>query len=436
MNEDRRLLLISVDGWKGSSWTDPLLPLPNIRSVAARGAVVPAVYASNPTVTWSVHATMVTGTLPKRHGVVGNLVFDRAAGVYRSHFGDKDFGRHEAIRVPTFYDVAHEQGYSTAAICWPHTKGARHIDWCIPEFYEQDLFDAHSTPEFWQELTALGMSVNRYGPFSAQHSLGAMQDSLTADIAVHLIKTKKPQVLMAHFLYHDSLQHDFGPDSPEARFALSYIDERIGLILKALESENLLDKTDIVIVGDHGFSATDKMVSPHVLLKKHGYISVEGHQGLVARSVWTAPNGGTTHVYILDEKNKAKLLPELAALFRRQEGIARVITPDEFDALGLPSPADNPHQGDLVLQAAEGCFFGAVYEGDDVVVPTKVKGSHGDLDTTPGLQACLVAAGPHVTPGTRLDKASLADVGVTCGALLGVALPGPLDGRVLKEILR
>jgi predicted AlkP superfamily pyrophosphatase or phosphodiesterase len=33
-----------------------------------------------PTVTWPCHTSIVTGVSPARHGVLGNMVFDRASG--------------------------------------------------------------------------------------------------------------------------------------------------------------------------------------------------------------------------------------------------------------------------------------------------------------------------------------------------------------------
>ena len=94
---------------------------------------------------------IVTGVSPARHGVLGNLVFDRASGKPVEHYGDRTDA---PVRVPTLWDRLHATGQRTAAVCWPKTRGIAAVADNIPEFYEQELFEAYASRPLWAELAA------------------------------------------------------------------------------------------------------------------------------------------------------------------------------------------------------------------------------------------------------------------------------------------
>lgn len=433
-SSDRNLILISIDGLRSEDLANPALRLPHIRALAARGATVTHLETSFPSVTWCVHTTMITGTHPNKHGVLGNRVLDRISGTGLDHFGDRTWDKEEAVLVPTLYDEAQRAGLTTASICWPETRGARTIDWNIPEFYEQHLFERHCTPALWQELRDLGYPVHRYGEWSAQHALGPMQDWLSAEAAVHLLRTRQPRLLMVHFLVADSFQHDYGSGSPESDWAFNYLDDQVGKILAAVAERGLTDRTNVMVLGDHGFAPISRLILPNLVLKQEGLVAVDGHEGVVGKTAWSVSNGGSAFLYILDGARRAELMPYLRHRFSLVEGVDRVIGPEEFGGLGLPQPADHPHQPDLILHAATGYCFVESHEGPAAVLPSSRKGAHGFLPRTPGLLTSLVAAGPDIAQGVTLPAAHLVDVAPTGAALLGIGLPNA-DGRVLERLL-
>src|SRR4029079_3836895 len=76
-DSDRIVVLMSIDGLANFYMDDPSAEIPTIRKLAAEGAKAASMRASDPTVTWPNHTTLVTGVTPARHGVVGNNYFDR-----------------------------------------------------------------------------------------------------------------------------------------------------------------------------------------------------------------------------------------------------------------------------------------------------------------------------------------------------------------------
>ena len=77
---DRIVVLMSVDGLANFYMDDPAAEMPTIRKLAAEGAKAASMRASDPTVTWPNHTTLVTGVSPAKHGVVGNNYFRSREG--------------------------------------------------------------------------------------------------------------------------------------------------------------------------------------------------------------------------------------------------------------------------------------------------------------------------------------------------------------------
>src|SRR5207247_1894018 len=63
----------------------------------------------------------------------------------------------------------------------------------------------------------------------------------------------------------DSLQHLHGPRSPEAYWALEYVDGLIGRFLGGLSGE-----TTVFVVSDHGFLPSTREIRPNVRLRVLG----------------------------------------------------------------------------------------------------------------------------------------------------------------------
>jgi len=104
------------------------------------------------------------------------------------------------------------------------------------------------------------------------------------------------------------------------------------------------------------------------------------------------------------------------------EGIADVITPDRFEALGLPLPQNDLQAFDLLLTAKPGYSFSGATGGAVTAAVPQQAGSHGYLAEDPDLDAIFIASGWGVKPGVKLDKVSSIDVAPTIAKLLDLQL--------------
>ena len=154
VDPDRVVVLMSIDGLANFYMDDPAAEMPTIRKLAAEGAKAAGMKASNPTVTWPNHTTLVTGVSPAKHGVVGNNYFDRVKGEKVTLIWDPVYDKDEIVKVPTIYDLAKEAGYKTAAVRWPATRNARSLDWATPDVGSDALMLSATTPELLTEWKA------------------------------------------------------------------------------------------------------------------------------------------------------------------------------------------------------------------------------------------------------------------------------------------
>jgi predicted AlkP superfamily pyrophosphatase or phosphodiesterase len=433
-----KAIVISIDGFAGFYWDDPLARLPTLRRLAEQGVVASHMEAVFPSTTWPTHVSMLTGVSPARHGVVGNYILNRDSGRAEDLTGDPIYDAPRLLRAPTVYDLAHAAGRRTAAIDWPATRGSPSLDWCLPFFKNQAVFEKETAAAVWEELGKLGFPRERQGEW-AQLPLRFLKDAMVADLAIHVARHHRPDLLLVHFLCTDSLQHLYGPRSPEAYWAIEYVDGLIGRFLSTLPAGELEERTALFIVSDHGFLAVDREVRPNVRLRQLGLLRVdaEGRAGGESEARFVT-NHGAGYLYLLgadrgpgaDRQARAR---ELAAELGALDGVARVWTAREYVGLGLPTPAENALVGDLVVEAQPGWSFGDEARGDDLTGPPRYRGNHGYLPSHADNHAFFLAAGPGLGRGRRLVKLRSRDVAPTLAQVLGIAMPD-VEGHVLEGV--
>lgn len=430
-HDDRCVILVSVDGLANFYLDDPLADMPTLRKLAKEGARADGgLICSFPTVTWPNHTTLVTGTTPAKHGVIGNNYLDRKSATSIALIPDPLFDKDQVVKVPTIYDAAHRAGLVTAGIIWPATRNARTLDWTVPDMFGKDAWPKYGTKVWLEELRQAGLPVDLHGSWTGEKGGGVKRDWLYTRMARHLFQNHPPNLLLIHLVEVDHVEHQYGPKSPEAYWAVSYADDRLRDIVEAIKASPYCDKTTLVVASDHGFFPITKDIRANVLLKQKGLITKEKKQAYVLAQ------GGAGMVYILDENNRAELIQTLKQELATIEGVQSVLDADEYTKLGQPLPTDDSRAPDLWLAAKSGYSFTNSDSGDDLIVPRKTRGgTHGYLPDQPDMLGSLVISGYGIKPGTKLGKIQSLDVAPTMARLLGVELP-TAQGKPLVSALQ
>jgi arylsulfatase A-like enzyme len=290
------------------------------------------------------------------------------------------------------------------------------------------VFEAHTEPAVWRELAGLGFPMDRQGEW-AQLPKRFLKDAMVADVATHVISHHQPDVLMLHFLCVDSLQHLHGPRSPEAYWAIQYVDGLIGRLLGALP-----DETNVFVVSDHGFLPVTRELRPNVRLAKLGLLEV-GPDGRIARAeARVVMNHGAAYVYAREGADQSRIAREVAGELAKLPGVSAVWTSDQYAGLGLPAPAEHRQVGDALLEAAEGYLFVDDAVGAEETDRPHHLGTHGQRGSLPSNHAFFAAAGGAIRRGLEIPLIQTRDIGPTIAAALGLDM-GRVEGRTLTEIL-
>lgn len=422
---NHHVILITIDGLAAFYLSDPQAPIPTLRKLMKEGASAEGLRVSNPAVTWPNHTSFITGVHPDKHSVLFNGVLIRP-GPGEPVKIESDRAQKDLIAVPTLYDHLHRAGYRTAGINWPCTRGAKTLDDNFPDVPDQIK---HTTPRLRAQLIGLGI-LDDTEDKSFRMKGAAAQDQIWTAAAVHLIRTRQPNLLLLHLLTTDTVQHRYGPQNLAAYTALALADSHVGDIVRAVEAAGLRERTTIFVASDHGFARPFKLVNPNVVFRKAG-LQRPGPR----RRAQALSQGGTAFVYLTAPQTRDEDRATVIELLREHEGVAEILGPDTFPTLHLPDPEMNPQMGDLILVAKEGyAFSNESFEDETITEVSFPAGSHGYLATDPKMNGVLVAWGRGIMSGAKLGVIDIIDIAPTIAELFGQKLPHA-DGKVLRALL-
>jgi predicted AlkP superfamily pyrophosphatase or phosphodiesterase len=418
------VLMISIDGLRPADVLQAEargLKIPNLRAIARDGAYATAVRGVLPTLTYPSHTTLITGVWPDKHGIASNLTFDPYV---KNQTGWYWYA--EDIKVPTLWDAAHGAGLKVANVHWPVSVGARAVDLNLPQLWrtgtddDRKLNRALATRGLTERLEAA------LGPYAQGIDESVEGDENRARFAEKLMTDEAPGFTTVYLTGLDHVQHERGPDTPEAHAALERIDAAVGRLVTA--ARKLQPRLVVVIVSDHGFAPVAHDVNLLAPFVQAGLIRVD----LAKREItsWEAEPwfaGGAAAVKLARPEDKA-LRARVEALLDKlkadpQLGIDEVMDGARITKLG----------GAHDYQYLIGFKLGYEMGKDPVaapVTPSPVKGMHGYAPTFPEMRATFLVSGPSLKAHGSLGEIDMRDIAPTVARLMGAGLP-TADGKPL-----
>ena len=376
------VLMISIDGLRPDAVLQADqhgLRIPVLRDLLKQGSYAQAVVNVNPTVTNPNHTTLVTGVLPREHGVYNNRPFAASAKLPPA------YSLYSQIKAPTLWGAAKAAGLTTASIFWPVTAGAKDID------------------------------VNLAGGSSDD------DQKIEAD-AITLIEEKRPALLTIHFVSLDHVEHQSGPFSAEANATLERLDTIVGHIIA--EERKVYSDAVVAVVSDHGFSSLSHQMHLNKALVEGGFIALsDGPAPMV--TAWTAFAwyvGGSAMIVLRDPQDrqtKARVQAYLNTLAMDPgNGIEGVHDRAEIAGLGLAPEAE------FVVAFKAGYAMGNAFSGP--LVTDAKGGGHGAYATgklRPEMRSAFFITGPGIAAGRNLGLIDIRRIAPTLAEKLKVSLP-------------
>jgi predicted AlkP superfamily pyrophosphatase or phosphodiesterase len=420
----QHVVVVSIDGLKPDSYLHPEshgLSVPTLRWMVQHGAASDGVESVFPTVTYPSHTSMVTGVAPGKHGIVSNRSFDPLENDLESWRWYSS-----ELRVDPIWRIAERQGYDAALVHWPVSVGAE-VKWLVPEFWraktvhDQKLLRVVSTPGLLDDV------AKEHADFWDRYVPPAVRDDALTDIALHVLRAGRPRLTMLHLIEVDSTQHHYGVDSAEARTAIETDDRQLARILAALKDLGLAERTAVLVVSDHGFRPTSKMVRPCVLLKEAGLIDVTPDGKISDWKATVLTNWGQAYVYVKDPSDAATR-EKVRGIFKARQaqpesGIGRIYDAEEIRARGGDTSALMAIEPVDDYQYGPGCL-------GSYTAPPAYRGNHGFDPARPEMRASMLMVGPSIPHGT-IERARIVDVAPTIAAWLALPI-GPVDGSPVK----
>lgn len=409
MPQHPKAVLIMMDGLRPDAVTPERMP--HVAGFAEEGRWFCDARSVFPSMTRVATTSIASGTLPSRHGVVGNAVWlpevasDRILDLGR--FDDVTLANRmlkgRLVEAETFADRMALEGLSVAMLS---TSNAGTAGFLNPRAQQNgQLFlstasSAASAPDGAHESM-----TKRFGPVPAR---GVPSDGLVRYAArvfrEHILRDVAPDVAAIWFCEPDVSYHYAGLDSPAADRVLSALDTSFGDII-----DGLPDETTILLASDHGHLTIDRESSVLADLQAAGFPIPDWRQKALGSKDVKAAAWTSGALWLPDPSGT--LARELSDALQDYPDVSIVLSRDPISgAVPLKAVGLDHHRApDLAfcLSASEaGGGTGTVAAGGDVPIGG---GMHGGLSAAE-MKVTLIARGPGFAPGRSLEPASICDI--------------------------
>jgi predicted AlkP superfamily pyrophosphatase or phosphodiesterase len=369
------VVLVSIDAFRADFLDAGITP--NLSRIAAEGVRAAWMNPSYPSLTFPNHYSIVTGLRPDHHGIVHNTMHDAELGDFklsdRDAVGDGRWWSGEPIWIG-----AQKAGLRSATMYWPGSEAA-----------------------------IGGVRPTQWRPFDADVTAAQRVDQVLAWLDAP--PSTRPRLVTLYFDMVDSAAHGYGPDSPQAHAAIREVDAAIGRLREGLAARGLFDRTNLVIVSDHGMAevAPGHQVAVEDMVSKAEAVVVS-----VGQVIGIAPNPG------FEAAVEKKLLGahEHYDCWRKGELPARW------------HYGTHPRIPPIVCQMHEG-WDARPREAIARRPMRHARGSHGYDPALPSMRATFIARGPAFRQGVEIPAFDNVDVYLLLARLLGIT-PAPNNGDI------
>jgi predicted AlkP superfamily pyrophosphatase or phosphodiesterase len=426
-------LVIVVDGLRPDYVTPEVMP--RLSSLGRRGIVFRAHHAVFPTVTRVNGSSFVTGAYPETHGLLGNVLYspkvDAAKGLdtaERANLEAVERAEGHLLTAPTLSEIlapaekrllAVGSGSSGSAFVLNHTLatgGIIHPDYVRPPALAV------------QAAAALGSAPPHATPNDAQN-----QYAIDAYLKVGL-NDVHPDVTFMWLNDPDGTAHANGIGAELTAKSLALVDAGIGRIEDTLQARGLLDRVNIIVTSDHGFSTHTRELRLSALLDPFVSPMPDGSKDIVVSegAIYLRSGADLSRVSAIAAALQRR--PEVGAIFTRPVARGRVegSVPGtlSFDIVRW----NHARSGDILVSANWSRDTNAAgFAGKTTDPGVAGHGSSSPYD----IHNTLIAAGPDFREHAVSEvPTSNVDIAPTLLHLLGLPPAPTMTGRIISEALR
>jgi predicted AlkP superfamily pyrophosphatase or phosphodiesterase len=241
---------------------------PRLGALARQGFVAPLTPVL-PAVTCTAQTSMLTGTLPSVHGVVGNGWYDRERD-------EPAFWKQSAHLVTgeRVWDAARARDPSStsANVCWWYAMyGSTDVAVTPRPAYPAD---GRKVPDCWTHPPELRDRLQReLGPFPLFRFWGPMADLTSsawiAAAARSVLEIERPRLTFVYLPHLDYPLQRVGPDHPSIPAEVAAVDRVAADLIDAARAQRM----DVVVLSEYGIVPVIDAVVPNRALREAGLVT-------------------------------------------------------------------------------------------------------------------------------------------------------------------
>ncbi len=421
---------------------------PTLYSVATEGVFFRRHHCAYISSTEVNGAALATGAHPGLNGILANsdyqpemsilgaIATESVESIRRGDF----LSGGKYIRTATVPEILHREGIATVIagskpVALFHDRSLRKNSQV-----EKDSFTLYEGKTVPSSLRLELAKVNDDKAFPTNVTQpNTAQDNWTTRSLIHsLWKKGVPKYTLLWLSDPDKSQHETGVGSPTALAGIEASDNHLAEVIKTLKEKGVWEKTDLLVVSDHGFSTISRGPGVAEILRKQKFNAHSKLEDAEPGDIVVVGLGGSVLLYVIDhEEAVIRRLVE----FLQTSDFAGVIFSKlniegtfPLETVKYPSTEGAPDVLVSLRWSADRNTNGA--PGMVVAMGgTAGKGTHASLSRF-DMNNTLVAAGPDFKRGLVSGTPSgNIDVAPTVLWLLGVNPPAPMSGRILYEAL-
>lgn len=442
--ETNKMLLIGIDGGEWSVleqlWSEGQLPA--LKDIADRGvtAKLGTQYGQSPVI-WN---TIATGQKPEVHGITGFAVAT----------DDGDVPVSSTMRkVPALWNVASDAQYDVATLgwwgAWPAepVNGVNITERCHTDL-DESAYPASLQAEIQGNLAAIDAKFKSWFPGDSNN---APEDRVLAWYAPK-IAGDSPDFMMLYLHGTDPNSHKYWKYYRPGDFANQDITEddqrkyakkitrayiSVDKVIGQVMAEAGADKTNVIIVSDHGFHSLDQPIIK-VPIDMEALLPKLGADYAVNYGTKKNERHKRLRIQVAGRDAKGKVPMEdldakVEELSKRLSAMTYTSGKPVFD-VREPTERERERGADLAADVLFEGYSKVLMDGDtkiEGVVGGIVEVSGGHTGHPPGL---FMAAGPDIDPKGSAKGIDIHDIAPTVAYGMGLPVATDSAGRAFLEI--
>ena len=425
----KHLVVISVDAMVQED-VPAFLEMPAAAALFRKRLLVKQMQTVYPSLTHPVHASIITGQTCGQTRIIHNERFDPYASPLAWYNALSD------IRCETLLHSAHRAGLKSGVARWPVTaRGNDVIDYLIPEVLDMDLAEGRTMQQalidggagpVWETVARPNLDLLQCGNGRPGY------DAFSAACAASMIRTYQPDLLFTHWGMVDSARHHHGLFGQAIIDALTFTDRWLGWIVEATREAGTLDRTDFVVLSDHGQLAFCQKVRLNALFAQHGLIQMDSQGRVRTYRAMAHSCGMSAQIYLHDPSDEA-LLEQVRRLAEDELSAQACTRFEVMSAREVDERFGLRGKFSLVIETDGNTLFedeicGPVFERIKSNAPRSLYATHGHMPDK-GPQPMLIATGPSFSDKT-LETGNVLEIAPTLALILDIPMKKtPLPAR-------